>query len=175
RRLKNAGADGVDEVGPLHSAQRGADLAEVEQIAVDDLDAPLLEPLRPVILPVGQRPDPVAAGQQFVDRRPAGVPRRAGDQDLAMNHLNPPLEATTIVVDVQVVGAVVPPRKYACAHSAPTTCHAMLARRVSSGSWVARSVPGWPLVGIRRSGTASRASRTTRHAGTGRRGSSRGT
>ena len=104
RRLKNAGADGVDEVGPLHSAQRGADLAEVEQIAVDDLDAPLLEPLRPVILPVGQRPDLVAAGQQFVDRRPAGVPRRAGDQDLALNHLNSPLEATKIVLDIQMVG-----------------------------------------------------------------------
>ena len=40
-RLKDAGVDGVDEVGPLHSAQRGADLAEVEQIAVDDLDATL--------------------------------------------------------------------------------------------------------------------------------------
>ena len=87
RRLQDAGADGVDEVGPLHAVQRGADLAEVEQVAVDDLDAPLLEPLRPVVLPVGQRPDLVAAGQQFVDRRPAGVPRRAGDQDLARESL----------------------------------------------------------------------------------------
>jgi hypothetical protein len=63
RRLKNAGAYGVDEVGPLHSPQRGADLAEVEQIAIDELDALFLEPLRPVILAVGQRPDLVAAGQ----------------------------------------------------------------------------------------------------------------
>ena len=104
RRLQDAGADGVDEVGPLHAAQRGAHLAEVEQVAVDDLDAPLLEPLRPVVLPVGQRPDLVAAGQQFVDRRPAGVPRRAGDQDLALNHWNSPLEATKIVIDIQMVG-----------------------------------------------------------------------
>ena len=106
RRLKNAGADGVDEVGPLHSAQRGAHLAEVEQIAVDDLDPPLLEPLRPVILPVGQRPDPVAAGQQFIDRRPAGVARRAGDQDFALNHLKSPSESVKIVIDIQMVGGV---------------------------------------------------------------------
>src|SRR5262249_10187034 len=41
---------------------------------------------------------------QLVDRRPAGVPRRAGDQDLALNHRNSPLEAIKIVVDIQKVG-----------------------------------------------------------------------
>ena len=39
RRLQDAGADGVDEVGPLHAVQRGTHLPEVEQVAVDDLDA----------------------------------------------------------------------------------------------------------------------------------------
>ena len=77
RRLQDPGADGVDEVGPLHAVQRGTHLAEVEQVAVDDLDAPILELLRPVVLTVGQRPDLVASCQQLVDRRPAGVPRRA--------------------------------------------------------------------------------------------------
>src|SRR5262249_35733756 len=60
-----------------------------------------------VILRVGKRPDFVAAGQQFVDCRPAGVARRAGDQDIALNHLLSPLEATKIVVDIQIVGAII--------------------------------------------------------------------
>ena len=51
-----------------------------------DLDAPLLEPLRPVILRVGQRPDLVAAGQQLIDCSPASIPRRAGDQNCSLAH-----------------------------------------------------------------------------------------
>ena len=107
RRLQDAGADGVDEVGPLHAVQRGSHLPEVEQVAVDDLDPTILEPLRPLVLPVGQRPDPVAAGQQFVDRRPAGVARRAGDQDFALNHLNSPSESVKIIIDIQMVGGAI--------------------------------------------------------------------
>ena len=43
RRLDDPRADGVDEVGPLDAAQRRAHLAEVEEVAVDDLDPALLE------------------------------------------------------------------------------------------------------------------------------------
>jgi hypothetical protein len=103
RRLQDAGADGVDEVGTLHAVQRGFHLPEVEQVAVNDLGPTILELLRPLVLPVGQRPDPVAAGQQFIDRRPAGVARRAGDQDFALNHLYSPSESVKIQIDIQMV------------------------------------------------------------------------
>src|SRR5262249_31762890 len=48
--------DRIDEVGPPHALQRGAYLPEVEQVAEDNIGLALLKPLRPVVLPMGQRP-----------------------------------------------------------------------------------------------------------------------
>ncbi len=104
RRLQDAGADRIDEVGPLDAVERGANLPEVEEVAVDDLDPAILELLRAVVLTVGQCPDLMAPCQQLIDRRPPGVPRRAGDQNLAGDHLNSPLRLRKIVVDIQMVG-----------------------------------------------------------------------
>ena len=43
RRLQDAGADGIDEVGPLDAVERSPHLAEVEKVAEDDLDPAILE------------------------------------------------------------------------------------------------------------------------------------
>jgi len=50
----------VDEVGTLHTVQCGFHLPEVEQVAVHDLGPTILELLRPLVLPVGQRPESFA-------------------------------------------------------------------------------------------------------------------
>jgi hypothetical protein len=100
-------ADRVLQGAAVNQEQRGFHLPEVEQVAVDNLDPTILELVRPLVLPVGQRPDPVAPGQQFVDRSPAGVARRARDQDFALNHLDSPSESVKIIIDIQMVSGAI--------------------------------------------------------------------
>ena len=70
RRLDDPGADGVAEIRTLDPLHRRTNGVEVEKIAEHDLSPQFLESLRPVVLPMGQRPDLMAAASAVV--RPYG-------------------------------------------------------------------------------------------------------
>jgi hypothetical protein len=53
-RLHDAWAYRIAEVGPIHSAQRGAHRVEVQQVAKHDLGAGLLQLLRSLVGPMGE-------------------------------------------------------------------------------------------------------------------------
>jgi hypothetical protein len=78
--------------------------------SVDDLDATILKFLRALVIRVGQRPDLMAASQQFIARRPSGVARRPGDQDLAMKHWNSQVNFSKMltVIELANMGIIVP-------------------------------------------------------------------
>ena len=73
--LDQAVREGVDEVGAGDALRRRPQVVQLEQVAVDDLRAQLLEPLGTLVLLAGHRPDAVPLLEEQLDRRSAGVAR----------------------------------------------------------------------------------------------------
>src|SRR5216683_395379 len=76
-RLNDPGADGVAKVSSCDASKRRSDVIQVEKITEHDFGAEPLEPLRPVVLSMGQGSDMVPAGQHLLSGCPASVPGRS--------------------------------------------------------------------------------------------------
>ena len=85
--LNDPGTDGVAKVSPCDASKRRSDVIQVEKITEHDFGTEPLEPLRPVVLSMGQGSDMVPAGQYLLNGCPAGVPGRAGDQNFSLAHV----------------------------------------------------------------------------------------
>src|SRR5260370_10429653 len=84
--LNDPGADGVAKVSPCDASKRRSDVIQVEKITEHDFGTEPLEPLRPVVLSMGQGSDMVPAGQHLLNGCPASVPGRSGDQKCSPTH-----------------------------------------------------------------------------------------
>src|SRR5260221_2529773 len=80
------GTDGVAKVSPCDASKRRSDVIQVEKITEHDFGTQPLEPLRPVVLSMGQGSDRVPAGQHLLSGCPASVPGRSGDQKCSPTH-----------------------------------------------------------------------------------------
>src|SRR5215510_2202454 len=78
--LNDSGTDGVAKVSPCNALKRRADVIQVEKITEHDFGTEPLEPLRPLVLSMGQGSDMVPAGQHLLNGCPASVPGRSRDQ-----------------------------------------------------------------------------------------------
>ena len=78
--------DGVAKVSPDHALKRRSDVIQVEKITEHDFGTEPLEPLRPVVLSMGQASDMVPAGQHLLNGCPASVPGCSGDQKCSPTH-----------------------------------------------------------------------------------------
>src|SRR5262249_18826401 len=77
--LNDPGTDGVAKVRPCDASKRGRDVIQVEKTPERDFGTQPREPLRPVVLSMGQGSDMVPAGQYLLNGCPASVPGRSGD------------------------------------------------------------------------------------------------
>src|SRR6516162_11622391 len=84
--LNDPGADGVAKVSACDASKRRSDVIQVEKITEHDFGTEPLEPLRPVVLSMGQGSDMVPAGQHLLNSCPASVPSRSGDQKSSSTH-----------------------------------------------------------------------------------------
>src|SRR5262249_55891247 len=84
--LNDPGTDGVAKVSPCDASKRRSDIILVEKITEHDFGTQPLEPLRPVVLSMGQGSDMVPAGQHLLSGCPASVPGRSGDQKCLLTH-----------------------------------------------------------------------------------------
>src|SRR5260370_41833884 len=84
--LNDPGADGVAKVSPCDASNRRSDVIQVEKITEHDFGTQPLEPLRPVVLSMGQRSDMVPAGQHLLNGCPTSVPGRSGAQKCSPTH-----------------------------------------------------------------------------------------
>src|SRR5258708_5017714 len=90
--LNDPGTDGVTKVSPCDASKRRSDVIQVEKITERDFGTEPLEPLRPVVLSMGQGSDMVPAGQQLFDRMAAGVACGARHQESLPGHERSPLK-----------------------------------------------------------------------------------
>lgn len=81
RRVEQAVADGVDEVGTADAVERRGHAVEVQQVAVDHFGTGRGERTGPVVVPPDHRPDAVTAPQQEIGRHAPGLAGGAGDQE----------------------------------------------------------------------------------------------
>src|SRR5262249_23959411 len=86
RRLDDPSADGVAKVSPYDALKRRSDVIQVEKITEHASGTQPLEPLRPVVLSMGQGSDMVPAGQYLLNGCRASVPGRSGDQKCSPTH-----------------------------------------------------------------------------------------
>ena len=78
--------DGVAKVSACDTSKRRSDVIQVEKITEHDFGTEPLEPLRPVVLSMGQASDMVPAGQHLLNGCPASVPGCSGDQKCSPTH-----------------------------------------------------------------------------------------
>src|SRR5712691_13520915 len=84
--LNDPGTDGVAKVSPCDASKRRSDVTQVKKITEHDFGTQPLEPLRPVVLSMGQGSDRVPAGQHLLNGCPTSVPGRSGDQKCSPTH-----------------------------------------------------------------------------------------
>src|SRR6516165_2814679 len=84
--LNDPGTDGVAKISPCDASKRRSDVIQVEKITEHDFGTEPLEPLRPVVLSMGQGSDMVPAGEHLLNSCPASVPSRSGNQKCSPTH-----------------------------------------------------------------------------------------
>src|SRR5206468_11974737 len=77
---QTARVDGVAEVGSANTRHRGTDVAEVQQVAGDDLGTEVGQASRSVVVPVHQRPNPRTAFTEQLHGVGAGLTGGTGDE-----------------------------------------------------------------------------------------------
>src|SRR6266852_4313920 len=82
--LNDSETDGVAKVSPYDASERRSDVIQVEKITEHDFGTESLEPLRPLVLSMGQGSDMVPAGQHLLNGFPASVPGRSRDQKCSL-------------------------------------------------------------------------------------------
>src|SRR5215470_17424680 len=84
--LNDSGTDGVAKISSCDALKRRSDVIQVEKITEYDFGTQPLEPLRPVVLSMGQGSDMVPAGQYLLNGCPASVPGGSADQKCSPAH-----------------------------------------------------------------------------------------
>src|SRR5712692_7335901 len=69
----------------------------VEQVAIDDLSAEILQELRPVVFAVRQRPDRVALFEELPGGSATGGAGRPGDENHGFRHRSPSFEGCSLL------------------------------------------------------------------------------
>src|SRR5262249_29845754 len=84
--LNDSGTDGGAKGSPCAASKRRSDVIQVEKITEPGFGTQPGEPLRRVVLSMGQGSDRVPAGQYLLSGCPASVPGRSGDQKCSPTH-----------------------------------------------------------------------------------------
>src|SRR5262249_1361715 len=69
----------------------------VEQVAIDDLSAEILQELRPVVFAMRQRPNRVALFEELPGGTATGGAGRAGDENHGFRHRSPSFETCSLL------------------------------------------------------------------------------
>src|SRR5262249_8659540 len=98
-RLHHLGPERAsDEVSGANATERRRHGMNVEQVAIDDFSAEILQELRPVVFAMRQHPDRVALFEELPGGSATGVAGRPGDENHGFRHRSPSFEARSYFV-----------------------------------------------------------------------------
>src|SRR5215831_14809473 len=93
----------------------------VEEVAIDDLSAEILQELRPVVFAMRQRPDRVALFEELPGGSATGGAGRPGDENHGFRHRSPSFERCSLLTQQHYACIWIYVRRRKAPRSGPTT------------------------------------------------------